>query len=411
MSVCQFRDKMATTERGEMGFTSHRVLSRQVLAASAAASSASRPAVAARAAAMVQPAPQLKRRRGPCRPPRVSPEIRELAPWLTPLQAKRVQAKTRLAYSQLLLALATWLSVCTLPKLSGEHWDNILVDYLEEQLEHDMTLSMAIKSVSAVLWANPHVGRPTARALPCASAVLAGWRALQPPASRPPLPIECMAAIAVRMAAEGDLLMALFVWVSFETYWRPAEGLSLRGYQVLPGLQGGSGSTRHLSFLVRPSEQETPTKTGLFDVSCLLDLPRQQFLVPLLLEVKRRAGDSGLMFPFSHMEARVQFQAAAEAVNVGGLRPTLYSLRHGGASHDRATNSRSAHDVQGRGLWKSSTSVMRYEKHSRLARQLHALPEATRRAVMAGYPGAAAVLTELFWRHWPDVASRAFQSS
>ena len=391
-----------------MGCASHRVLSRRVLAASSGLPSSTAPA--APSTTRATSAPLAKRRRGPCRPPRVSPEIKELAPWLTPLQAKRVQIKTRLAYSQLLLALAMWLNVTPFPKLNGEQWDSILVDFLEDQLDHDMTLSMAIKTVSAVLWANPHVGRPTARVLPCASAALAGWRVLQPPASRPPLPIECMTAIVLKLAAEGDLLMALFIWVSFETYWRPNEGLSLRGYQVLSGLPGGSGSARHLSFLVRPSEQETPTKTGLFDVSINLDLPRQQFLVPLLLEVKRWAGDSGLMFPFAHMEARSRFQAAANAINVGSLRPTLYSLRHGGASHDRATNSRSAHDVQARGLWRSSNSVMRYEKHSRLARQLHALPAPTRHAVIASYHGAASAFTELFWKHWPAVASRASQS-
>ncbi|CAK0827740.1 unnamed protein product [Prorocentrum cordatum] len=251
VSVCQILNTMATTNRGEIGFTSHRVLSRQAGAG---------------------------------------------------------QDSSHLLTT--LLALANWLSVVTLPKLNGEQWVAILVDYLEDQLGHDMTLSMVITQVSAALWANPHVGRPVARVLPCASVALAGWRVLRSPASWPPLPIECMAAIAVRLAAEGELLMTLFAWVSFETYRRPSE----------------------------------------------------QFLVPLLLQVKRWAGDSGLLLPFFRVEAWVRFQAAPEAVIFGSLRPTLY-----GASHDRATNSWSAHDVQARGLWKSSTLVMRYEKHSRLA--------------------------------------------
>eukprot|EP00969_Alexandrium_andersonii_P057707 2543055-Alexandrium_andersonii.AAC.1 len=77
--------------------------------------------------------------------------------------------------------------------------------------------------------------------------------------------------------------MGLFVWLSFETYWCPSEGTSLLAEQVLPGVPYAEGSKRVLSFLLRPSELAIPTKTNIFDASILLDLPRQQFLVPLVL--------------------------------------------------------------------------------------------------------------------------------
>ena len=41
-------------------------------------------------------------------------------------------------------------------------------------------------------------------------------------------------------------------------------------------------------------------------------------------------------------------------------------LRHSGASWDVARNYRNIYEVQRRGLWKTNTSVSRYEKHGRM---------------------------------------------
>ena len=61
------------------------------------------------------------------------------------------------------------------------------------------------------------------------------------------------------------------------------------------------------------------------------------------------------------------------------LSPSPYSLRHGGASHDRSTNSRSIQDVRKRGNWKAWQSVRRYEKSGRLGMELRKLTPATLR--------------------------------
>ena len=46
---------------------------------------------------------------------------------------------------------------------------------------------------------------------------------------------------------------------------------------------------------------------------------------------------------------------------------------HGAASHDKFCNLRTLPEIQKRGQWATSSSVARYEKHSKLLRQLHRL--------------------------------------
>ena len=44
----------------------------------------------------------------------------------------------------------------------------------------------------------------------------------------------------------------------------------------------------------------------------------------------------------------------------------MYRLRHGGASHDRATSSRTLDAIKKRGRWACDASLRRYEKAVRL---------------------------------------------
>ena len=55
--------------------------------------------------------------------------------------------------------------------------------------------------------------------------------------------------------------------------------------------------------------------------------------------------------------------------------PHLCRLRHGGASADVATKTRTLDEVQKRGAWRSQASVARYAKPARLNQQLNALPK------------------------------------
>ncbi len=52
------------------------------------------------------------------------------------------------------------------------------------------------------------------------------------------------------------------------------------------------------------------------------------------------------------------------------LRPVLYSLRHGGASHDMLNRIRPLEEIKKRGRWRSDASLRRYTKGTRVLSEL-----------------------------------------
>ena len=209
------------------------------------------------------------------------------------------------------------------------------------------------------------------------------------------------------LLALGKPRMGLFTWLSFETYWRPSEGLSVLCEHVIPGIACSSGTLQFLSFVLRPLELGVPTKTQIYDASVVLDLPRHQFLAPCVLALKNAGTPLSRPFPFSLVEFRRAFQQAAVAAGLSPLKACPYSLRHGGASHDQRLGCRTLNSIQARGMWKSPTSVARYQKHSLLARQFQRLPKHVQRQVLSKAAAGQASFAERFWQLWRSPASRA----
>ena len=75
-------------------------------------------------------------------------------------------------------------------------------------------------------------------------------------------------------------------------------------------------------------------------------------------------GPEAPLFAFRHDVFLRTWKAAVETLNFGD--PTPYRLRHGGATHDRATGLRSLRSIKKRGRWHSDASVRRYEKRVRM---------------------------------------------
>eukprot|EP00971_Amphidinium_carterae_P158367 3139639-Amphidinium_carterae.1 len=91
------------------------------------------------------------------------------------------------------------------------------------------------------------------------------------------------------------------------------------------------------------------SKVNEFDHTVPLDLDRQAWLVPLLLALSRTAQPSAPLFGVSYAYAAAAFRRLAAEVLQCKVQPTLYSLRHSGASHDVAIAARTLPAVQRRG--------------------------------------------------------------
>ena len=194
--------------------------------------------------------------------------------------------------------------------------------------------------------------------------------------------------------------------------WAPCRGALLhRPLRVLPPAVRGPGAYRpaiiwpikytkglskFLTITIHAWELQTPAKTGEFDNSVQLDLRRQQWIVAYLRHVCLGRGVDQPVFRTSYRDLARCF---ARAVSLADLPAelTLYTLRHGGASHDARLEVRSLRDTQRRGHWRTWSSVHRYEKHGRLGITLQAIPESRLRHLSRQSDDVAG----LFRRLWP----------
>ena len=132
-----------------------------------------------------------------------------------------------------------------------------------------------------------------------------------------------------------------------------------------------------VTFVTRASECLQPSKTQEFERSVALDLPRHQWLMPMLLAIKRRATHPDQRFwNLEYADVHRAFADALAGVGASSLKSTLYCCRHGGASHDFSMGDRCLLGIQQRGGWKSFKSVMCYQKHGRLGMELQKLSAA-----------------------------------
>ena len=81
----------------------------------------------------------------------------------------------------------------------------------------------------------------------------------------------------------------------------------------------------------------------------------------------------------TYAEWSTAFKRASSALGLDFLEPSLYQLRHGGASHELLTGVRPLDAIKKRGRWCSDASLKRYEKGGRVQQQL-ALLTAVQRA-------------------------------
>ena len=166
------------------------------------------------------------------------------------------------------------------------------------------------------------------------------------------------------------------VLLGFTCYLRPGELEGLTRMQLVPPSPAGGQPYMKWGILLHPTELGRPGKTGIFDDAVTVD--RLPELTPLLQRLWRRGGratDRLWSFPLGLLQER--FQDACEALHLQALSPTLYSLRHGGASEDILRGHRTLAETKKRGRWSSDSSLKRYSKDTRLMSELAKVPVRT----------------------------------
>ena len=212
--------------------------------------------------------------------------------------------------------------------------------------------------------------------LPRAWRALKGWRKSAPGGSNLPMPLLGLHALVGAALYMKQPAFALAVQIAFWAYLRPGELLDLHGHQLVPPHVGKNLCLPFWGIIVRSLELGRASKVGEHDESVMLDVPSLAWSTPWLQLLRTTRHDKRI-WPFSHKEYNTTFQARSVDAGVDGLGCPPYALRHGGASHDAVTATRSLAEIKARGRWRADASVRRYQKASRAQQQIHRLSDAT----------------------------------
>ena len=293
-----------------------------------------------------------------------------------------VSQRTRLAYREALQAFIVFAEVQKLAVGMAEETDLAMVLFLTMLFSKGYDLNVGEKTVAALMFVFPRFSRFGDLKIPRVHRALRGWRRLAPPKSRVPLTFYVVAAISALLVADSQVSMALWCLISFGTYFRPGSMMQLRRSSFLKPV---TGMDQYWKILTHQSELCQRGKTGTTDDTLLWDVQDLLWLAKafaMLVEPGIGLSDEEV-WPFHYADLA---KAVAKAGNRLGLKVVPYQFRHSGASWDAAKKYRPLLEIQGRGGWRSTSSVMRYEKSGRMLRE-YARMSATRRhycEVLAG---------------------------
>ena len=257
-----------------------------------------------------------------------------------------------------------------LEQRSADQVDAKIVEYMTQIYEQGASSSHGGYILAAWQAIFPQYGRYGNLSLPRAHRALQGWRKQRPSLSRPPHAWPVVAGMAVRAAQRHSTLMAKWILVSFSSYTRPGESLTLRGQDFVAPVAG----IRYWSLLIKAQDLLVAGKTGEFDDSVVWDSPALKFLEKDFARWQRLG--AAIPWTFGYNEVLATVKQCALDLQVVGFTP--YSLRHSGASHDTIHKIRSLQEVQKRGRWRAHRSVTRYEKGGRVGAEYVKIPRESR---------------------------------
>ena len=218
-----------------------------------------------------------------------------------------------------------------------------LVDYCDFLYFEGYPGSVGSRLMSALADQTPRFSKSGGGFLPRFARALQAWGRLAPGSTRAPLPWLHVVNICITFAWWQHTALALLILTVFTCYLRPSEGLSIRVKDVLRPTR----TCRHYAIRLHPREEGTPSKTRDFEDGIVLDNPSLQWLGPALLRLAGNRPPEDPLFDLKYDDVKNLFENACCALQIPDA--SLYRLRHGGASHDRATGLRTIEQIKRRG--------------------------------------------------------------
>ena len=176
-------------------------------------------------------------------------------------------------------------------------------------------------------------------------------------------------AVIGNLLSKNKVIVALAFLVQFRTYLRPGTCDRLRVKQLVPSNLAAGEQFRHWGLVLNPQEDRVAGKTGLWDQSILYDT--EHWIAPFFCILTSNRNPEALLW--GEIDFLTEFRTATNEVGLSIINPTRYSLRHGGASEDLLSGTRTVLEVKRRGGWSTDSSLKRYAKDTRLQAEVNKL--------------------------------------
>ncbi|CAK0888003.1 unnamed protein product, partial [Prorocentrum cordatum] len=291
------------------------------------------------------------------------------------LKHRRVQPRAVALYREAHRKFSRWAAEQHLRQVCMGETDLAMTRYHDHMYFQGLSIVHARNAVHGAIFVKDYPRRaPTTMCR--AKGALAGWFKAGPDRVRDPLPWEAAVLIADNLAERDreGVAAAGALLVSFDGYIRPSNTLAITSREVSQRQAGSNPNYPSLVVTIAPQaddhgQQPAPsTKSG--DHDCTIVFGDQASLKAnrgicrdALLWASRKARRGRPLFDIGLAKYEQLFNQAVSDVKLSSLRVTPRCARHGGPSTDAALKLRPLEAIQKRGLWRSASSVRRYEKH------------------------------------------------
>jgi len=290
------------------------------------------------------------------------------------LEGRRVSKPVHADYTRRFQAFVQWAATLNLALTDRLSIQQALLGWAHAAFFEGLSISDLQKLMAAVIYFRVDLDLSQA-SFPRLRQASKGWAKLVPAQTRMPIPWIAVTLVCNHLIASSEWEAAATTVLTFMAYLRPSDVLSLRVCDVVPPPPSASHSRHPWSLILHPSEQLFPSKTGLFDEAILLDSPLFPWTADFLTAWTRGRPALERLVRIDYSDWSRAFLKAALAVGLSVLGPpTLYALRHGGASHEALHRVRPLAEIKKRGRWHTDASVARYEKGGRVAQAENRIP-------------------------------------